>query len=66
MHHLVAARTVVGSGDASVLLEVKGSSVRIKRRGAPDLFLPLDSAADVGRFLIAAAGPAPAPQRARA
>jgi len=34
-----------------VLLEVRGGSVRIKRRGMPDVFLPLESAAEVGRFL---------------
>lgn len=61
----MTAKTIVGSGDATVLLEVRGNSVRIKRRGAPDLFLPLDCAADVGRFLLAAAPP-PAPARPRA
>ena len=55
MEHLVTAKTVVGRGDATLLLEVKGTSVRIKRRGMPDLFVPLESAADVGRFLLAAA-----------
>jgi hypothetical protein len=54
MHHLVATRTVIGSGDASVLLEIKGRAVRIKRRGMPDLFVPLEAAAEVGRFLVEA------------
>lgn len=55
MDHLISAKAVVGSGDASVVLEVKGRSVRIKRRGVPDLFLPLEAAAEVGRFLLSAA-----------
>ena len=55
MDHLVTAKTVVGNGDGTLVLEVKGRSVRIKRRGMPDLFVPLESAADVGRFLLAAA-----------
>lgn len=55
MDHLLSAKTVVGAGDKTVLLEVKGTSVRIKRRGMPDVFLPLEAAADVGRFLLAAA-----------
>lgn len=55
MHHMVAARAVVGSGDKTVLLEVKGRSVRIKRRGLPDAFVPIEAAADVARFLMAAA-----------
>lgn len=55
--HFLSSKTVVGRGDASILLEVKGHSVRIKRRGTPDLFLPLDSAAEVGRFLLAASAP---------
>lgn len=59
MDHLVSAKTVVGKGDATVLLEVTGASVRIKRRGMPDLFLPLESAREVGRFLLDA-GRAPA------
>lgn len=54
MEHLVAAKTVVGKGDATFVLEVKGRSVRIKRRGMPDLFVPLDAAAEVGRFLVQA------------
>lgn len=54
MDHFVNAKTVVGSGDASVVLEIKGASVRIKRRGMPELFLPLSAAAEVGRFLVAA------------
>lgn len=56
MEHLVSARTVIGSGDATVLLEIRGASVRIKRRGLPDLHIPLASAAEVGRFLLAASG----------
>ena len=55
MEHVVAAKTVVGSGEGTVLLEVLGGSVRIKRRGMPDLFLPLESAREVGRFLLQAA-----------
>lgn len=54
MEHLVTAKTVVGKGEGTLVLEVKGASVRIKRRGMPDLFVPLESAADVGRFLLAA------------
>lgn len=60
MHHMVAARTVVGSGDSSVLLEVRGRAVRIKRRGMPELFVPLEAATDVARFLMAAGSPEPA------
>ncbi|GEM_PF-3697302 len=55
MHHLVSAKAVVGSGDATVLLEVQGRCVRIKRRGQPEVMVPLEAAADVGRFLMAAA-----------
>lgn len=55
MNHLITAKAVVGSGDATLVLEVKGGSVRIKRRGMPDLYVPLESAADVGRFLLQAA-----------
>ena len=55
MQHVVSARAVVGSGDAALVLEVKGRSVRIKRRGAPDLFVPLESAAQVAEFLRMAA-----------
>lgn len=51
----MTAKTVVGSGEGTVLLEVRGGSVRIKRRGMPDLFLPLESAGEVGRFLLRAA-----------
>lgn len=58
MDHLVSAKAVVGSGENSIVMEVKGRSVRIKRRGMPDLFVPLDVAGDVGRFLLAAARPA--------
>lgn len=57
MDHLIAAKTVVGQGDATILLEVRGRSVRIKRRGMPDLYLPLESAAEVGRFLLGAQKP---------
>lgn len=55
MEHIVATKTVVGSGDGTILCEVKGRTVRLKRRGHPDLFVPLDSAAEVARFLLAAA-----------
>jgi hypothetical protein len=55
MQHLVTAKAVVGAGDASVLLEITGRSVRIKRRGQPELLVPLESAAEVARFLLAAA-----------
>ena len=55
MEHLVSARTVIGAGDATVLLEIRGASVRIKRRGAPDVYLPLSAAGEVARFLLAAA-----------
>ena len=55
MDHLISAKTVVGKGEGSLVLEVKGRSVRIKRRGMPDLFVPLEAAADVGRFLLQAA-----------
>jgi hypothetical protein len=57
MEHLVTAKTVVGRGDGTLVLEVKAGSVRIKRRGMPDLFVPLEAAADVGGFLLAAAKP---------
>ena len=60
MHHHVTARTVVGAGAHAVVLEARAGSVRIKRRGAPDLFLPLESAAEVARFLLMAATPTPA------
>jgi hypothetical protein len=52
MQHLVSAKAVVGSGDATVLLEILGRSVRIKRRGQADVLVPLESAAAVGRFLL--------------
>lgn len=55
MHHLVGTRTVVGQGDLSVVLEIKGQAVRVKRRGMPDLYIPLVNAAEVGRFLLEAA-----------
>jgi hypothetical protein len=55
MQHLVRAKAVVGSGDATVLLEIQGRCVRIKRRGQPEVMVPLEAAADVGRFLLAAA-----------
>lgn len=64
MDHFVSARAVVGSGDATVLLEIRGDSVRVKRRGLPDCFVPLSAAAEVGRFLLAAA-PQPAPPPGR-
>jgi hypothetical protein len=55
MQHLVATKTVIGSGADALVLEVRAGSVRIKRRGMPDLFVPLESAAQVGRFLLDAA-----------
>lgn len=61
----MSARTVVGAGEATVLLEVRGASVRIKRRGAPDVYLPLSAARDVAAFLLAAARQ-DAPSAARA
>lgn len=51
----MSAKTVLGAGDSTLLLEIKGQSVRIKRRGSPDLFIPLAQAGDVARFLLAAA-----------
>lgn len=57
MDHFLTSKTVVGRGETSILLEVKGRSVRIKRRGAPDLFLPIETAAEVARFLLAASAP---------
>lgn len=58
MEHRVASKSVVGRGEHAIVMEVKGSSVRIKRRGMPDLFVPLEVAAEVGRFLMQAAKPA--------
>jgi hypothetical protein len=55
MQHLVNAKAVVGSGESTVLLEIQGRCVRIKRRGHPEVLVPLEAAADVGRFLLAAA-----------
>lgn len=55
----MSAKAVLGSGESTILLEVRGQSVRIKRRGAPELFVPLSQAADVARFLLAAAPAAP-------
>jgi len=55
MQHLVSAKAVVGQGASTILLEIQGRSVRIKRRGQPDLLVPLDAAAEVGRFLLQAA-----------
>jgi hypothetical protein len=66
MEHILSAKAVVGTGDGTILLEVKGNSVRIKRRGAPDLFVPLEVASEVGRFLQAAAAPPAARGLARA
>ena len=60
----MSAKTVVGTGDATILLELKGQSVRIKRRGQPDLFLPLEVAGEVGRFLLAAGARPPRLARA--
>lgn len=59
MEHFVTSKTVIGVGEHAILLEVKGHSVRVKRRGAPDLFIPLESARDVAKFLIAAGAPPP-------
>lgn len=53
MHHLIATKTIVADGE--LVLELRGKAVRIKRRGMPELFLPLDAARDVGRFLLDAA-----------
>jgi hypothetical protein len=55
MQHLVSARTVVGTGEGALVLEVRGGSVRIKRRGTPEVFVPLESAAQVAEFLRLAA-----------
>lgn len=63
MHHLVTSKTVIGRGEQAILLEIKGGSVRIKRRGMPDLFVPLELAHEVGKFLIAAGAPAPLARR---
>jgi hypothetical protein len=63
MDHLVTAKTVVGAGEHAIVLELKGHSVRIKRRGMPDLFVPLELAGEVGRFLMAAGRPLPLPRR---
>lgn len=60
MDHFLVSKTVVGTGEHAILLEVRGRSVRIKRRGSPDLFLPLEAARDVAKFLLAASAPAPA------
>ena len=57
MDHFLSAKTVVGSGESTILLEVRGHSVRIKRRGQPDIYVPLDVAGEVGRFLVAAGAP---------
>jgi hypothetical protein len=59
MEHLVASKSVVGAGEHAIVMEVKGRSVRIKRRGMPDLFVPIEVAAEVGRFLMAAGRPMP-------
>lgn len=56
MQHVLAARTIVGQGDTTLLLEIKGRSVRIKRRGMPEVYVPLDDAAEVARFLLMATG----------
>lgn len=63
MEHILSAKAVVGSGDATILLELKGQSIRIKRRGMPDVLVPLEVAGEVGRFLLAA-GQRPALVRA--
>lgn len=54
MQHVMSSRAIVGE----MVLEVKGESVRIKRRGSPDLFVPLAAAAQVAEFLLLAARPA--------
>lgn len=59
MDHFLTSKTVVGTGDQTILLEVKGRSVRVKRRGSPDLFIPLETAREVAKFLLAATAPAP-------
>lgn len=63
MDHFVSAKTVVGAGEQAIVLELKGHSVRIKRRGMPDLFVPLELAGEVGRFLMAAGRPVALPRR---
>ncbi|HEX2021890.1 MAG TPA: hypothetical protein VHH36_04210 [Candidatus Thermoplasmatota archaeon] len=60
MDHVVTAKAVVGSGDATLLLEVQGQSVRLKRRGKPEVHVPLSCAAEVARFLLAASATPPA------
>ena len=54
MQHLIATKTIVGTGETALVLEIKGTSIRIKRRGVPDLFLPLETAAEVASFLMQA------------
>ena len=63
MDHLVAAKTVVGAGEHTILLELRGQSVRIKRRGQPDVFVPIALAGEVGKFLLAAGRPVPLARR---
>jgi hypothetical protein len=63
MDHLVTAKAVVGTGEQAIVMEIKGESVRIKRRGMPDLFVPIEAAAEVGRFLIAVGRPVPLARR---
>lgn len=53
MQHVMNTRAIVGE----LVLEVKGASVRIKRRGSPDLFVPLEAAEQVAEFLLLAALP---------
>lgn len=55
MDHVVSAKTIVGSGDLALVLEIRGRAVRIKRRGMPELYVPLESAGDVAKFLLQAA-----------
>lgn len=65
MEHLVTARAVIGGGEDAIVLEARAGSVRIKRRGMPDLFVPIEAASDVARFLLAAsaAGESVVPRR---
>lgn len=55
MQHVVSTRTTVAGGQ--VTLEVRGQSIRIKRPGMPEFFLPLEAAGAVARFLAEAATP---------
>jgi hypothetical protein len=45
------ARTVIGDGAHRILVEPKGGSIRVKMRGRPEFFVPLDVAQDLGAVL---------------